>query len=478
MRRSIHILFFMLLAATGIAQETRIMDSLQSILPTQQGRDKVLTMIELTWEFYDVSYDDCLDWGERTIKEAQALGYADLEAKANYVLGIQYAYHAELDLAKEYLQKAYCQFVALDDNKNAFESLWNIATYELAYGSIDTAYQVYEKALPIAEQLNDSSAYADVIANMAQILYKRNEKAAAYEHYAKIKRWYELMGNEQRVVRTESNMAAIRFEQGEAEEARRIYWRILPKFEAFGDNHFLFLACKNLGMIYENNLVNFDSAMFYLQKAIDCTNNPILFRENDIFLKNEKSGALVEMANILVRQGLYQEALGKYEEALSLAENSGFLYGQMEACVGLGKVYCQLGQTQKSMQCFQRYFELEKASDQKKLRPTFRKALAIDYARLGMIGELEKELSDFEEDLLALTRENQDMFQQYQNLKNDASSLLQQYESQSQQFDEAQSKMAHYRLAFFGLLALMLATMVFVAARKIVRKNQGKNAKS
>jgi signal recognition particle subunit SRP54 len=68
----------LLLSLMGFAQEeTRVVDSLLNVLPSQQGREKVLTMIELTWEFYDVSYDDCIDWGEKAIKEAQNQG-ADL----------------------------------------------------------------------------------------------------------------------------------------------------------------------------------------------------------------------------------------------------------------------------------------------------------------------------------------------------------------------------------------------------------------
>ena len=78
-----------------------------------------------------------------------------------------------MDLAKVYLKKAYAQYTALGDTKNTFESLWNIATYEITFGSIDTAYSVYEKALPLVQQLNDTSAYAYVLSNMGLIWYKR-----------------------------------------------------------------------------------------------------------------------------------------------------------------------------------------------------------------------------------------------------------------------------------------------------------------
>ena len=72
MKRLFNILVFCCLSLTAFSQEeTRVVDSLLRVLDHQEGRDKVLTMIELTWEFSDISYDDCIDWGEKAINEAQ-----------------------------------------------------------------------------------------------------------------------------------------------------------------------------------------------------------------------------------------------------------------------------------------------------------------------------------------------------------------------------------------------------------------------
>lgn len=224
MKRLLNILVFLALSLAICAQEdTRIVDSLQNVLPSQSGRDKVLTMIELTWEFHDISYDDCLNWGEKAIQEAHSQGLADLEAKANYVLGIQYAHHAEMDLAKEFLQNAYDQFSALNDQKNVFESLWSIAIYEMTYGNIDTAYHVYEKALPIAEAINDTSACAHVVANIAAIWYKKDEKRKAFDYFREAKRWFEAIDDERSILRMEANMATIQ----RARSSRRSEARLL-----------------------------------------------------------------------------------------------------------------------------------------------------------------------------------------------------------------------------------------------------------
>ena len=465
----------LLLSLMGFAQEeTRVVDSLLNVLPSQQGREKVLTMIELTWEFYDVSYDDCIDWGEKAIKEAQNQGFADLEAKANYALGVQYAFHGDMDLAKIYLRQAHAQFMTLADTKNAFESLWNLATYEMSFGSIDTAYLVYEEALPMAKQLNDTSAYASVISNMGLIWYKRGDLKMSLQYNTEAKGLFEAVDDSLNVLRLKSNIATIYLDRGRYDEARWIYWDILPRFEAYGENYYSFLVCKNMGVIYENTYVNYDSALFYFQRAMDYGESPLAYKENAVSLNNEISGALVEMGNVMEHQGNHAEAIAKYEEALALAENSGYLYGQMEACVGLGKIFSKLGQASKSLQYFNRYFELEQKSGLLQLRPTFRKALSLDYARLGMMKELEAELSVFDSSISELQRENNGLSDENGDLQTKFSDLLQQYDSQNHQIQPLQSQRNHYRMAFYGLLCLCLAAAVLYIAYKIVRKNRKK----
>lgn len=475
MKRLFNILVFCCLSLTAFSQEeTRVIDSLLRVLDHQESRDKVLTMIELTWEFYDVSYDDCIEWGEKAIKEAQDQGFKDLEAKANYALGIQFAFNGDMDLSKVYLKHAFDGFTAMEDTKNAFESLWNIATYEMSFGNIDTAYSVYEKTLPLVQQLNDTSAYAYVLSNMGLIWYKRGNSEVSLRYYGEAKNLFETIGDDLNVLHLQSNIAAIYLERDRYDESRRIFWSILPKFEADGDNYYVFLACKNLGIIYENTIVNYDSALFYFQRAIDCGGTPMSYKEDEVSLNNEISGALVEMANIMERQGNHVEAIAKYEEALAMAESSGYLYGQMEAFVGLGKICGKLGQAQKSMQYFNRYFDLEKKSGLVQLRSTFRKVLAIDYARLGMMEELDTELSEIENAILEAQRENAVLYDRNKDIQVQLSALLQQHNSQHTQIQTLQSQRNHYRLAFYGLLSIVFFAIVLFLAYKIVWKKRSK----
>ena len=98
----------------------------------------------------------------------------------------------------------------------------------------------------------------------------------------------------------------------------------------------------------------------------------------------------------------------------------------------------------------------------------------MNYARLGKFDEMESELKDFKEEYEALQRENNDLYDQLSTLQDNTQGLLQQYESQNDQIQTLQSQRNHYRLAFFGLLAIALAVLVLLVAYKIVRKKRTK----
>ena len=98
----------------------------------------------------------------------------------------------------------------------------------------------------------------------------------------------------------------------------------------------------------------------------------------------------------------------------------------------------------------------------------------MDYARLGRFDEMKVELDALDEQKQALQRENNDLYDQLSTLQDETQGLLQQYESQNDQIQTLQSQRNHYRLAFFGLLAFVLFTLVLMIAYKIVRKKRTK----
>ncbi len=473
MKRLFNILVFCCLSLTAFSQEeTRVVDSLLRVLDHQGGRDKVLTMIELTWEFYDISYDDCIDWGEKAIKEAQNQCFKDLEADAMYALGMQYGYHGDLDLAQEKLKEAFRLHETVDNEARAFEDLWNQARFEQKNGNIDTSFQIYEKVLVYAEKRQDSIAMAQVYTNMALIQHQKSDFEQAEKNLLKCVDIYKSVHDTVWMLRTETNMAGIYMEWGRYSEAKRLFLDAIPKMEEIGDYVILVSVYKNYGQLFMKQAMEFDSAKFYFEKAYSMVE---MLGEYGIDVPvTDKVNILVELGNSDYNKGDYRDAIEKYKEALDLAESNANYAGQMQACMGLGTAYSYLAMPSESLHYLDLFFELEQKSGITIAHSSMRLPLMLNYARLGKFDELESELSDYEEENNGILRENADIYDQLRELQIEVGGLLNEHDSQNIQIQTLQAQRNHYRLAFFGLLAIVLFMAVLFVAYKIVRKKRSK----
>jgi len=479
MKRTLNILVSLILSVSAFAQiDTHIVDSLQDALVTQEGREKVKTMMELTWDFYDLSFDDCIAWGEKAVKEANTLGFTDLEAKANYVLGIQYAHHADLDLAKDYLRRSYAQNEALADTANMFEAIWSIATYELILGNIDSSNMFYDKALYLAEQMNDRLSCLYIYSNLAVINYQKNNFTAALDYYFLVVKIANQIGNKPLAIQASGNIATIYTEIGKPLLAKKMLLEILPELEAEEEYYLLQTAYKSLGSLYTHQMINYDSAMHYFEKSMYYADVQVKKKFEQNMMRVMKSDVLSEMAYISMKRGDDKAALKGYLEALSLAENESHLSGQMTACIGLGTVYSNMGEASKSLQYLNRFFDLEAKSGITNMHSAVRLPLIMDYARLGRYDDMEKELCDIDDERAALVRENADLFEHNRELEEIAADLIAREERLEAVLSTQQTRLRQYRLLLFGCIGIALALLLGWIAAKLVRHYFGRNAKS
>ena len=471
MKRLLNILLICCLALTALAQEeTRVIDSLESVMSNQMGRERIETMLELSKAFFDVSYDDCIAWGEKAIAEAKAQGYVDLEADANHALGEHYGYHIDLDLSSAYLKTAYDMHVSMGDEAKAFEDIWRQAYFEHVYGNIDTALCVYEKALVLAEQRNDTLGIAKVNSNKAILQYQKQEYQEAENTFIKARKYYDLLNDSLMVIHIDANLACLYMEWSQSSKARRLFLDVIPKLEAVDDYGWLIMVYKNYGQLFVKDNHNFDSASYYYGKAYFILE---FLEDNGVGVDaNSKVDLLVEMGNALYNDDKYKEAKGWYIKAFELAESSSYVSGQILACVGLGMVYTYLSQPVKSLYYLDLIDELESKSGISIAYSTIKVPLIINYARLGKYDAMESEINDFKEQYDGLLRENSDLYNQLSSLQNDYAGLLSQYESQNNQIETLQSQRNHYRMAFFGLLAIVIFVVALWLLRIILLNNR------
>ena len=148
-------------------------------------------------------------------------------------------------------------------------------------------------------------------------------------------------------------------------------------------------------------------------------------------MTNTKADVLTELGNVSFAQKHFLEAAKYYNEALLLAENNGYHFGQMQAALGLGQLYAKQGRATQSLQYFDIYSEKANRSGITMMEPVIKKSLIMNYARLGRFAEMEKELDELDEQRSTLARENYDIKEQNRHLSHDVEDLHRQYDSQN-----------------------------------------------
>ena len=457
-------------AVTASAQEeVRVIDSLENVMERQEGREKVETMMELSKAFFDFSFDDCIDWSEKAIEEAVRLQDEELIAKAYWKIGLRYLNHYEFDLAHDQFVTA----LRMIDNQKESELLVDILNYkgyvELFMGEIDSALVTLQRNLQVSESFGDESNCADLVNNMAYIHFQRDNLDKAMECFLDARQRYGRVHDTLSMAQCDNNISNIYVQWQQYDEALALLKQAIPVFEQNGDEASLAHAYQNLGTIYTTGFVNLDSALVYLRKSIVCAE----MVGDQVTLVEDK----IELANVLKLFNRNGEAISLYQSALHSSEMMGFLNGMLGAYKNLGIYYNEAGDFTTSAIYLKRCMDLALEKGNQLYVNSIRPYLIADYAHMGHFAEMKKELGLFTDDYESILNESNVLDEELVHLRENAADLLQQYDSQNTQIQTLQTQRNHFRLAFFGLLSIVLFAMVLFLAYKIVRKKRTKMEK-
>ena len=458
---------FLFLTSVAFAQEEmQVIDSLERVMAKQEGRERVETMMELSKAFVDFSFDDCIDWGERAINEASSLQDDELVAKAYWKMGVRYMYNYDLDLAHEQFANALRILNNKEDSDLLMRVLNTKGGVELYLGELDSALITLQRNLLVSENIGDEINYADVTNNMAYVYFQQDNLDQAMDYFRDARQRFERLQDTLSAAQCDNNISNIYVQWQQFDEAITLLQRAIPVFEQFGDDASLAHAYQNLGTAYASGLVNFDSAMIYLQKSIVCAEN---VGDQMTLIEDE-----LELAGVLRHMGREKDAIGLYQSALHSSETMGYVIGMLEAYKNLGLHYNETGDFTTSAVYLKRCMDLASEKGNQLYVNTVRPYLIADYARLGQLMEMKRELGLIQDDYMGIVNENSALSDELSRIQYNVEGLLGQYESQINQIETLQSQRNHYRMAFYGLLCLCLAAVVLYIAYKIVRKKRSK----
>lgn len=469
MKRVFNILILSFLTTFIFAQdETRVIDSIQAVLKSQEGPDKVVSLAELSRAYSVVSYEDCISCGEAAVKEAKKLNDEGWVAWSLFKLGIRYKDYYDFDLSHDCFEQAVAilKQQKTGDGELYLDILNHKGETELLMGELDLAFATYTKALEVSEILEDEMNAANVVNNLAYICFYKDDFDKAMGFFDDARNRYFKLDDQLSAAQCDNNISNIYVQRQQFDKAQRLLQKAIPVFEQNEDKASLAHAYQNLGSVYATGNVNYDSAMYYLRKSIVCAET---VRDEITLVEDE-----IELANVLKRLGKEKDAIRLYQSALHSSETMGYTIGMLEAYKNLGVHYNETGDFTTSAIYLKRCMDLASEKGNLLYVNTARLYLIADYARLGQLMEMKKELGLLVDNYEDIISENNALDEELACLSDNAQDLLQQYESQSEQIQTLQSQRNQYRLAFFGLLAIALFALVLLLAYKIVRKKRAK----
>ena len=459
----VHIILMVLLASTAFAQsEIRTIDSLKQAAASQKGREKAETMLELSRAISNDFFDEGVAIDDEAARIAHDCGATDLEARLYYRNGYLFLYHDDLDLSKEYLHKSLKLYEQIDDSAYLFEVYWCLALGDMWMGNLDSAAFYYEKAVVTADKTGDMEAKMDAINNLGAVYHEQGDFDNVLKCYDLSNKIAMETNDTLLLAQNGTNLAVIYSENGNWEKAKPIFMRMIPFWGKAEDYSALVTVYLNLGMIYEKSYINYDSALYYLNASAELAET----------IKEEwqLAESLCEIGNVFALQERYQEALEKYNESLSLAQSVNYQVGQMQSLAGLGEVYYKKGDHSRSLDCFLQCRELGTKYGIGLYETAVRSALIRNYACLGRVKEMEEEMKRFADDYDKVCFQNSGFLDENKNIFQNIANISQQYEELLTQSEQQNRQMRAYRLAFFGLLALVLSTFL-VLLLHYFRKN-------
>ncbi len=450
-----------LVIATCHAQDDRRIDSLQAVVKSQRGEQRVESMMELSRAFESVSFDDCVAVGEDAIALAHSEGNRTLEAKAQYKLGLRYLNRYQLDLAKD----CFLSSARLQDTVQPTDLLIdvynNLAYAEIFMGDMDDALDTYHRAMKASIALGDERNCADVTNNIAYIYFAQGDSGEALDYFMKARLLFESFGDSLSVAQCNNNIGNIYYKHQKVAEARRLFKEAIPVFERYEDYASLSHACHNMALIYANDYVNFDSATMLFDKSIELAS---LSGDSVTVIDG-----LVELANVSALKGDFDDAVSKYDHAEMMARRIGYVNGIVAAITHKGIAYAKTNRYQASAQCLEQSMALEKENGISLYTDIVRQYLIKDYVRLGRYDDFDDLFSDFLDDYNGILHDNNELKEENMSLGRNAKTIFEQSEKLNAETDAAKHQLRSYKLAFFGMttcFVCLLLCLLFMNFRK------------
>jgi tetratricopeptide (TPR) repeat protein len=344
--------FFLLLIAffvkDNIFSQTKLnVDSLTAVLNKYPKEDtiKVKMLIALSDALIKVDYKEGIPYSEKALAILEKFNATELKADALHVKA------RHLESIGQYTEAIFLEQKALVIYEQ-LNSVKKIASVHTLLGTIYhdksdaiNAKKHYEIALTLCDQIDNEKGKGRNFYAMGNVLNSLlDDYKQAITYYEKALKIAQQINDNNAVARAFTGLGSAYYKLGDYVKAIEYTKKGLRVNENVGNTYSMTSDYLNLGNIYMK-LPEVDKALDYFNKALEIAN---------------KTGNTKLKANIYNRIGLCYKELKKYEKAIANIEKSIDIYKSLEQndqaysqLLDLGTVYADLGRKVEAHHCYQ-----------------------------------------------------------------------------------------------------------------------------
>ena len=248
-------------------------------------------------------------------------------------------------------------------------------------GKFSESFVYGEQANELATQLDFKKGKAKSLKNIGLAKFYQGDLLEVLDYWTQSLEAYEAIHDTIGIANLVNNLGAVYYQNTSSSKALDFYLRSLSISEKIKDTFNIAQASLNLGGLYAE-MQNYENALKFFYKIEEyrsSLNNP-----------DVTTSYLMGVGEVFFKQGLFEDALTYYEEALSSTQNITF---RADNLIKLGEVHFKTGNEKEAINYLNQAYQTAKDNDQQSAVVQSLIGLATVYEK----NDLRKALNSYKE---------------------------------------------------------------------------------
>ncbi len=288
-------------------------DSLEAILHSQLGKERLNTLIELSDHITYTSPAEAIRLANEAILLAEKTNDLSFKFRALKVRGYANGYAGNIVESMSDMQEGLDYYLSIKDSSRIAEALSDIGYLHQSQGVYDKALRNFQISLSIREKIHDQKGIAYSLNNIGALYWRLGKADEALDYHLQAIKFFEENKMDEETGIATANLGEIYVLKEEPEKALYYFNRSLDINRKLGHQIFEANNLNSIGNIHLNNNEHIKAIRYFLravaiqQKAGD---------KNGLAFTHYHLGLAYKQQNKL------NESLGHFEISIAMAEAS------------------------------------------------------------------------------------------------------------------------------------------------------------